>query len=147
MPNGTPLAFFAARTHCWWCSPWCPPGPTGSFLTSCLPAEYTLQQSVFPIYTGAWGCSSPGAGLCTLLFEFHEVPFLCRNGVSAIPPRFVKSANLLRTHCAPSSRSRSASQDAKQEQSQHWPLGFTAGCWAPNRFHAAVTSLWDQLFS
>lgn len=42
--------------------------------------QAAFQQSIHssrvysPIYTGAWGWSSPGAGLCTLLFEFHEVP-------------------------------------------------------------------------
>jgi len=37
-----------------------------------LPSRFPAVQP--PAYAGAWGCSSPGAGLCTALYELHEVP-------------------------------------------------------------------------
>lgn len=121
-----------------WCSTWCPPGPTGPFLTSSLPAgcipQYMLVHGT--LHSPLWVSQGSISPTCW-----------GASGASAIPPRFVTLVNLLGTHCDPSSRSCNTSQDAKQERSQHWPLGFTARCWAPNRFHAAVTALWDQLFT
>lgn len=118
MPDGTPLAFFAARTHC------ClvltlVPTRTHRVFSDKLPSSrvYTPAECI-PLYILVHGVGPPQVQDFALSF-LNSMRFLCRNGVSAIPPRFVTSANLLRTRCAPSSRSCSTSQDAKQEQSQH----------------------------
>ena len=43
------------------CSLWCPPGPQVPFLQSCFPESHPSAC------TGAWGCSSPGEGICIIL--------------------------------------------------------------------------------
>jgi len=50
------LTFFMAKAHCWSMLTW---WPSEHFLSSCFPAGLP------PAYIGAWGHSSPGAGLCT----------------------------------------------------------------------------------
>jgi len=54
-----PLVVFAARARCWLLLNLAPTAPSGPFLHTSFPGGRP------PAYTGAWGCSSPGAGLCT----------------------------------------------------------------------------------
>ena len=101
------FAFFAGA-----CSTSCPPRSPGCFFTSHFPAGQP------PACAGAWGCSPPGAGLCTspcwTAWRSHQpISTACPgpsgwqydSGVSAPPPSLVSSANLLRVCSAPPSRS------------------------------------------
>lgn len=58
------------------CSACCPPGPTGPFLASHFPASHSL------VWTGAWGCSSPDAGVCIAPVELwgacQPISLICR---------------------------------------------------------------------
>lgn len=105
------LPFLVARAQCCSCPAWCPTGPPGPSLPSCSPEGWS------PSLCWCWGCSFPCRDLhfphWTAWGSHHltspavEVPLdgSMTSGVSATPPSFGLSENLLKVHSVSVTRS------------------------------------------
>lgn len=116
LPSGL-LALLATSAHCWGS---CPLGSPGPLLYSCSSGRW------LPAYSGTWSYSSLHAGLYHLRLLI------------------LSSANLLRIHSLPSSKSLMKILNSVGPSTGLWSVLLVTG--PQLDFMPLVTICWDQLF-
>lgn len=123
------LAFFYPRVH-WWFTWICLPGPLDLFLQHCFSDRWPQPVQV------ARGHSIPDRGICMCFWftpqsSFQPISLACSGWWAALPssvltspPNFVLSANLLRMHSVPSSKSLMKTLDSTDP----WQIPVVADC-------------------